>query len=101
MTKPEVTTVFEFNSLEALASLITNINTVVTDKAGVIETTITIGGEEFMARSENYQKTGETGEVISRVAENMRDALNAALDVIVKDGGVFHEGVELVFVGEM
>lgn len=101
MSKPEVTNVYEINSIEELAALITKVNTVVQDKGGVIETTITIGGEEFMARSENYQKTGETGEVLSRISENMKDALTAALDAIVKDGEVFIEGVQLVFVGEM
>jgi hypothetical protein len=101
MSKPEVTNVYEINSIEELAGLITKVNTVVQDKGGVIETTITIGGEEFMARSENYQKTGETGEVLARICENMKDALTAALDAIVKDGEVYIEGVQLVFVGEM
>jgi hypothetical protein len=31
----------------------------------------------------------------------MKDALTAALDAIVKDGEVYIEGVQLVFVGEM
>jgi hypothetical protein len=101
MSKPEVTNVFEINSIAALAGLITKVCTDVIDKGVIIETTITIGGEEFMARSENHQLTGETGEILARIAENMKDALTAALDTIVKDGGVFIEGVELVFVGEM
>jgi|EndMetStandDraft_3_1072993.scaffolds.fasta_scaffold00001_129 hypothetical protein len=101
MTKPEVTNVYEINSIEELAGLITKVDTVIQDKGGIIETTITIGGEEFMARSENHQKTGESGEILARIAENMKDALTAALDAIVKDGEVYIEGVQLMFIGEM
>lgn len=101
MSKLEVTTVYEINSIEQLASLITNVSSVVTDAGAVIETTITIGSEEFMARSENYQKTGESGEVLARISANMKDALIAALECIVKDGEVFYKGVPLMFIGEM